>query len=134
VFLYIYVPELYIYNGRCDTVVGVVAVLWAGWSGVQFPVEAGEVFLLSKMSRPALGPTQLPVQWVTRVFILLEGGGGVKWPGHVAERSPPSRAEDKSEWSFTSPPPVCLFGMHRYNVITYITCFLPCLCVRAPDR
>jgi hypothetical protein len=39
----------------------------------------------SRTSRPALGPTQPPVQWVP----------GVKWPGHGADHPPPSSAEDR---------------------------------------
>jgi hypothetical protein len=33
----------------------------------------------------ALGPAQHPVQWVPGALSL-----GVKWPGHVADHSPPS--------------------------------------------
>jgi hypothetical protein len=87
--------------------------------------------LFSKMSRPALGPTKPLVLWVTRVFI--PPAREVKWPGHVADHSSASSAEDKSEWSFTSSPPVCLSGIHGNNLITYVTCFLPRLYVRTPD-
>ena len=38
------------------------------------------------LSRPALGPTQPPVQWVT-VF-----PRGKEWPRHDADPSPPSSA------------------------------------------
>jgi hypothetical protein len=41
-------------------------------------------------SRPALGHTQPPVQWVP----------GVKWPGRESDHSPPSTSE--STWSYTS--------------------------------
>jgi len=51
------------------TVVGVVAVLWAGWVGPRIPVGARDIFLVSKMSSLALGPIQPPVQWITRGFI-----------------------------------------------------------------
>jgi len=53
------------------TVVGVVAVLWAGWSGAQIPVGDREIFFISKMSNLALGPIQPPVQWVTRGFVFV---------------------------------------------------------------
>jgi len=51
--------------------------LWAGWSVVQIPVEARELFIFSKMSRPALGPTQSPNQWETLFFM------GLKWPDQL---------------------------------------------------
>ena len=43
-----------------------------------------EIFCLS---RPALGPTQPPVQWVHRVFPM-----GKVWLGCAADHSPPSSA------------------------------------------
>jgi hypothetical protein len=42
------------------------------------------------MSRPALGPTQPPIQWVPGAFSL-----GVKQPGHEADHSSPSSAKVK---------------------------------------
>jgi hypothetical protein len=42
------------------------------------------------MFRPALGPTQPPIQWVTVALSL-----AIKWPGREADRSPPSSAEVK---------------------------------------
>jgi hypothetical protein len=50
-----------------------------------------EGFLFSTASRPALGPTQPPIQWVPGT---LSPGG--KWPGHEADHSPPSFAEVKN--------------------------------------
>jgi hypothetical protein len=45
------------------------------------------------VSRPALGPTQPPVQWVPGVLSL-----GVKArPGRDADHSPPSSAEVENE-------------------------------------
>jgi len=58
------------------TAVGVVAMLWAGWSGARIPVGAREMFFISKMS--TLGPIQPPIQWVTRGFILrMKSGQGM---------------------------------------------------------
>jgi len=31
----------------------------------------------------------------------------VKWSGHEVNHSPPFRAKDKNEWSYTFYPPVC---------------------------
>jgi hypothetical protein len=42
-------------------------------------------------SRPALGPTQPPIQWVKRALSL-----GIKWPGREADHSPPCSAEVKN--------------------------------------
>jgi hypothetical protein len=57
-------------------------------------------FLFSMSSRPALGPTQPPIQWVPRALSL-----GVKRPGSEADHSPPASAEVKKMWTYTSIPP-----------------------------
>jgi hypothetical protein len=49
-----------------------------------------EIFLFDTVSRPALGPTQPPIEWVLRALSL-----GVKRPGREANHSPPSSAEVK---------------------------------------
>jgi hypothetical protein len=51
----------------------------------------GEVILSSTASRPALGPTQPPIQWVTEALPL-----GVKRLGREADHSPPSSTEVKN--------------------------------------
>jgi hypothetical protein len=71
-----------------------------GWmTGIQFLTGAmmGYFFLFTIAARPALGPTQPPVQWV-------------KWAEHEADHSSPSSAEVNA-WKYTSTPPVCLHGM-----------------------
>jgi hypothetical protein len=55
------------------------------------------IFLLSTASRLALGPTQPPIQWVTWALSL-----GIKRPGREADHSPPTSAEIKNAWSYTS--------------------------------
>jgi hypothetical protein len=53
------------------------------------------------MSRPGLGPTQPPVQWLP----------GEKRPGSEADHSPPSSAEVKNAWTNTYTPPILLHGV-----------------------
>jgi hypothetical protein len=50
------------------------------------------IFFLTTASRPALGPTQPPFQWVSAFLSL-----GVKRSVHEGDHSPPSNAEVK-EW------------------------------------
>jgi hypothetical protein len=53
-----------------------------------------EIFRFAIASRPALGHTQPPIQWVR----------GVKRPGREADHSPSSSAELENAWSYTSTP------------------------------
>jgi hypothetical protein len=64
------------------------------------------IFLFTTVSRTVLGPTQPPIQWVPGAPSL-----GVKRPGREVEHSPPSRAEVKNAWSYTSTLPVRLHGV-----------------------
>jgi hypothetical protein len=57
------------------------------------------IFLFTTGSRTALGPTQPPIQWVRGALSL-----GIKRPGCEADHSPPSSAEIKNAWSYTSTP------------------------------
>jgi hypothetical protein len=50
------------------------------------------IFLLTTVSRMALGPTQPPMQWVPGALYLR-----VNWPGRETDHSPPSSVEVK-EW------------------------------------
>jgi hypothetical protein len=51
------------------------------------------------LSRPALGPTQPPIQWVLHAL-----PPGVKRQGRDADHSPPVSAEVKKMWIYTSIP------------------------------
>jgi hypothetical protein len=75
---------------RVDT----TAIFWLcmGWTMrvLGFDSRQGlEIFRFTTASRPALWPTQPPIQWVPGAISL-----GVKWPVREADRSPPSSAED----------------------------------------
>jgi hypothetical protein len=56
-------------------------------------------FLFSMSSRPALGTIQPPIEWVPRALSL-----GVKRQGLEANNSPPTIAEVKKTWIYTSTP------------------------------
>jgi hypothetical protein len=59
----------------------------------------GNNFHFSMSSRPALGPTQPPIQRVPGAPF-----PGVKRPGREADHSPPTSAEVKKMWIYTSTP------------------------------
>jgi hypothetical protein len=69
--------------------------------GVGVP-SAGRVknFLFSTSSRPTLGSTQPPIQWVPEAL-----SPGVKRQGREADHSPLTSANVKKMWSYTSTPP-----------------------------
>jgi hypothetical protein len=79
------------------------------------PDSGMRIYLFTTMSRLALGPSQPPVQWVQGALSL-----GVKWLRHEADHSPPSSAEVKNAWSYTSTPQYafkawCSVKKHRVN-------------------
>jgi hypothetical protein len=64
------------------------------------------IFLLTTASRPALWPTQPPIQRTPGALTLK-----VKQPGREADQPHPSSAGVKNAWSYTSTPPICLHGV-----------------------
>jgi hypothetical protein len=66
-------------------------------------------FLIATASWPALGPIQIPIQWIRGTGY---GGGGsfseVKQQRRVADHLPPSSDEIKDAWSNTSIPQIYL--------------------------
>jgi len=64
------------------------------------------IFLFTTASRPALGPTQPPIQWVPGSLSL-----GKQRPGHEADHSPPSYAEIKECVELYLHSPVRLHGV-----------------------
>jgi hypothetical protein len=63
-------------------------------------------FLFTTTSRPALGPTQPPIQGVTRAVSLGFSGRGVKLTTHLH-----LLPRSNNEWSYTSTPPKRLHGV-----------------------
>jgi hypothetical protein len=69
--------------------------------GSEFESRLGqEIFFLTISSRPVLGPTQPPIQWVPRAPSL-----GVKRPGIEADHATPTSAEVTNMRICTSTPP-----------------------------
>jgi hypothetical protein len=69
-----------------------------GWMIGGFESRQGlGIFLFSIVSRPVLGPTQPPMQWVPDVL-----SPGVKQPGRGADYSPPCSGEVENAWGCTS--------------------------------
>jgi hypothetical protein len=95
--------------------------LRAAWSGFGGGVHSlrGRGILFSTASRTALRPTQSPIQWVLVSFFPRE-----KRPGREADQSPPSSAEVKNAWSYTSNSQyVCMarcLVKHRDNFTFYL--------------
>jgi hypothetical protein len=80
-------------------------VLRAGWLGVRVPAGAGN-FSLYHSVQTGSGPPLASYQMGT-------GGSfpGVNWPGREADLSPPSSAEVKNAWNYSSTPPIRLHVM-----------------------
>jgi hypothetical protein len=74
-----------------DSSVGIATGHWLDKRGLRVRFPAGLViFLFTTASRPALGPTEPPIQWVPGAL-----SPGVKRPWHEADHSPLSSAEVK---------------------------------------
>ena len=44
---------------------------------------------------------------------------GVRRPERDADHSPPSNAEVKNEWGYSSTPPICFHGVDRGNLLYF---------------
>jgi hypothetical protein len=90
-----------------------VTWLMAAWSRFWVPAGVRYLSLLQNVPRPARRHTQPPTEWVQEAL-----PQGVKRPQHEADHSPPSSAEIKNEWRYTSTPPVYLHDVDR-NTFTF---------------
>jgi hypothetical protein len=87
---------LYNCNRSRDSVVSIVTgYRLDDWGGRSSSPSRVKNFLFSISSRPALGPTQPPIQWVP----------GVKRPGLDADQSPPVNAKVKKKCGSIHPLP-----------------------------
>jgi hypothetical protein len=82
------------FNRIRDSAVGIATGYGLDDRGVGVP-SPGRVknFLFCTSSRPALGSTHPPIQWVLGAL-----SAGVKRPGREADYSPPSSSEVKKMW------------------------------------
>jgi hypothetical protein len=88
----------YYYYWSWDSSVGIATGYELDDRGVGFRIPvAARIF--STSSRPVLGPTQPPIQWVPGAL-----SPGVKRQGHEADHSPPTSAEVKKMWLYTAIP------------------------------
>jgi len=70
---------------------------WPGFNSRQGQWVFFLLLLFATASRPALGSTQSRIEWVPGL-----SSPGLKRPGREADYSPPSSAEVKNAWSYTS--------------------------------
>jgi hypothetical protein len=76
------------------------------WSRGSLVSIGWDFFLFATASRPAVGPTHSPIQWVPGAFTTK-----VKRSVREADHSPPSRAEVKISWSYTYTPTIRPYGV-----------------------
>jgi hypothetical protein len=89
-----------------DSVVGIATGYGLDDRGWSSSPSRGKNFLFSTASRPDLGPTQPPIQWVLGALSL-----GVKRQGHEADHSPPTSAKVKKMWIYTNHSLMCLHSV-----------------------
>jgi hypothetical protein len=86
----------------------------AQWYSARLRAECSEfesrqelgMLLFIPASSSVLGPTKPPIQWVSGALTL-----GIKRSGREADHSPPSSAEVKNAWSYTSTPQILIHGV-----------------------
>jgi hypothetical protein len=83
-----------------DSVVGIATSYGLDDRGVGVRVPVGSIIFSSPDRPDRLRCTQPPIQWVPGAF-----SPGVKRPGREVDHSPPTSAEVKKMWFYTSTPP-----------------------------
>jgi hypothetical protein len=84
--------------GNQNSVVGIATGYGLDNRGVRVQVTVGSR-IFSASSRPALGSTQPPTQWVPGTL-----SPGVKRPGNEADHSSPASVKVREMWIYTSTP------------------------------
>jgi hypothetical protein len=87
-----------------------VTLLWAGWSRVRILVGVRDFSLLQNLQ---IGSGAQPDSCSLGTGVLSQD---VKRLWHEVNHSPPSSAEVKNEWSYTSAYTRCLPGVERENI------------------
>jgi hypothetical protein len=87
------------HSGSRDSVVGIATGYGLDDRGVRFRVPVGSR-IFSTSSRPALGPTQPPIQYAPGTL-----STAVKRQRREADHSPPASAEVKKTWIYTASLP-----------------------------
>jgi hypothetical protein len=75
-----------------------------------------EIFIFSELPRPAMGPPSFLLNEYRAYF------SAVKRAGCVEYHSPPSTAQIKNEWSYSSTPNIRLHSVYRYNIHIFPFC------------
>jgi len=57
----------------------------------------------------------------------------VNWPGREVDNSPPSFAEVKNEWSYTSSPPICFVDVVQRGRNLWHMCSMLYVLLSEPD-
>jgi hypothetical protein len=99
---------------RRDSVASIETRLRAGWSGVRITADVRD-FLYAKFSTQLVSPPNL------RFSGYGDSASEAKRLGRDVGYSPPSSAEVKNEWSYTSTPPMQFPGVGRNTVTFFIT-------------
>jgi hypothetical protein len=111
-----------------DSIPSVVTRLGTGRFGVRFPVGA-RGFSLSKICRPAVGPTQPPTQWVSGTLSL--------WMNQLVcevYHPPLASTEVTNEWSCAFAPLICPRSMDKDSFTSFfINCkYISVVCIVLP--